>query len=64
MLVHLVIYRNSLLQAELETQGQEEAGKLASETEKEVSSTSPLKKSEPVLQVIKCFLSCHFSVIR
>ena len=39
-----------MLQAELETQKQEEAGKLASETEKEVPSTSPLKKSKPVPQ--------------
>ena len=40
----------SLFLAELETQEQEEAGKLASETEKEVTTTSPLKESEPVLQ--------------
>ena len=43
--------RISLLQAELETEEQEEAEKLTSDTEKEVPSTSTLEKSEPVPQV-------------
>ena len=40
----------SLLQAELETQQQEEAVKLTSESEKEASIASPLKEQEPVSQ--------------
>ena len=52
-----------MLQAELETQEQEEAGKLASETEKEATTTSPLKESKPVLQVIESSLRYYFSDI-
>ena len=41
----------SLLQADLETQQQEEASKLTSESEKEAYIASPLKEQEPVSQV-------------
>ena len=52
----LVTNENSLLQAELETRNQDEAEKLASETEQEASVASPLREPEPVTQVNKSSL--------
>ena len=47
----LLSNENSLLQADLETEQQEEAAKLASESEQEASVASPLRELEPVTQV-------------
>ena len=59
----MLLIKISLLQAELETKEQEEAAKLASETEKETPIASPLKEPEPVLQVENSFLRHNFSDI-